>query len=152
MPAATQQILLERYADFYRRYFVAEAIRKARKSGQGAASAEPARTGHPATAAAAADALLPQLVRALYRVLLFREPDPGGFEAYVSRIRAGRPIEDIMRQLLKSEEFAGKHTRFLEAYVTPALQAPAPPSRAEPPPATAVPDRRPPIPSPEPRH
>jgi hypothetical protein len=139
MPAETQQLFLERYSDVYRRYVGQESIGKVRNSGQCVTAASKSRASPTVaigaaagsasdmpTPAAAEKALAPQLVRALYRVLLFREPDPTGFDAYVQRIQAGRPIEAIMRQLLSSKEFAVKHKRFLETYVSS-----APPARSQ---------------------
>jgi hypothetical protein len=137
MPTETQQLFLERYSDFYRRYLGQEPLGKTHDSGQGAMSA-PNSNAVPSLAIGVAvkevprvttlpgvEDILPQLVRALYRVLLFREPDAIGLNAYVQRMQAGGPIEDIMRQFLKSQEFAGKHRRFLETYISFAPSEPS---------------------------
>jgi hypothetical protein len=42
-----------------------------------------------------------------YRAVLGREPDPDGFNYWVSRMKAGVPIADIIRSLAGSPEFAG---------------------------------------------
>jgi len=65
------------------------------------------------------DSLAPDLVRALYRVFLLREPDRAGVEAYSDGLRNGRPIEDIIRFILGSPEFAAKRALFLETYGSP---------------------------------
>lgn len=67
--------------------------------------------------AAPEDAFVRQCVRAFYRVLLFREPNAAGFETRVEQIRGGRPIEEILREILKSPEFSGKYGRFSQAYL-----------------------------------
>jgi Sulfotransferase family len=102
-----------------------------------AAGAEPA---------VAEDTFVAQVVGALYRVLLLREPDPIGLESRIAQIRGGWTIENVMRQILRSREFAGKQSRFLETYLgaaanggAPAPQppaasagAPVPPPKTEP--------------------
>jgi|GEM_PF-7116952 len=69
---------------------------------------------------AARSATLPlsDVLKALYRVLLFREPDPIGFAAGIKGIRDGLPIEDAMRGMLRSKEFGGKRERFLRTYLS----------------------------------
>jgi SAM-dependent methyltransferase len=51
---------------------------------------------------------LEEIVTALYRGLFEREPDPGGFEYAMSLLRAGLPVEDLVRAVLKSAEFANR--------------------------------------------
>jgi hypothetical protein len=65
---------------------------------------------------ASADTLVPELVRALYRKLLLRDPDPGGFSFHVTEIREGLPIEDAVNGMLRSEEFKRKHQQFSQTY------------------------------------
>jgi hypothetical protein len=69
--------------------------------------------------AATDNPLIPELVRALYRVLLLRDPDPSGFAAHIKQAHAGVPVEDLMRRFLASHEFAQKQTRFLQTYFRP---------------------------------
>ena len=45
-------------------------------------------------------------VDGLYRVLLGRPADPGGLASFTAWLREGRPVEDVARALLGSEEFA----------------------------------------------
>lgn len=78
-----------------------------------------------------------QFVRALYRVLLLREPDASGLKTYMQRVQEGRPIEEIMRQLLRSQEFSKKHARFQEAYLSR-----APVERSQQVPTTNAPGER----------
>ncbi len=72
---------------------------------------------------ASADDLVPALVRAFYRVLLLREPDAVGLDSRIEQIRGGRPIEDVMRNILRSPEFAEKYRHFSETYVPTATGA-----------------------------
>lgn len=55
-------------------------------------------------------------VRALYRVLLEREPDPPGLAGHVQALQAGRKPEDLIGGFLKSREFAAKYYKFAKAY------------------------------------
>jgi 2-polyprenyl-3-methyl-5-hydroxy-6-metoxy-1,4-benzoquinol methylase len=55
--------------------------------------------------------------RALYRVFLFRDPDPVGFASAVRQLRSGRTLEELLTWCLRSSEFASKYPRFLETYV-----------------------------------
>lgn len=64
------------------------------------------------------DPIAARLVRALYRVLLLREPEPGGLDGYLRCISDGASIERIMQRMLKSEEFVNNHTRFLQKYIS----------------------------------
>jgi hypothetical protein len=57
------------------------------------------------------------LIRALYRLLLLREPDQAGLEGHVKLIQSGQHFEHVMRSFLRSKEFDIKHVRFLEKYV-----------------------------------
>ena len=56
-----------------------------------------------------------EIVTALYHGLFEREPDPGGFEYAMSLLRGGMAVEDLVRAVLKSAEFANR---------VPALLAP----------------------------
>jgi hypothetical protein len=78
----------------------------------------PSKKGNRAvnTPAASKDSLASQFVHALYRVLLLREPDVGGFERDVQRIESGLSPEDLMGQFFKSKEFSIKYTRFIDTY------------------------------------
>lgn len=51
---------------------------------------------------------LEEIVTALYRGLFEREPDPGGFDHAMSLLRGGLPVEDLVRAVLKSAEFANR--------------------------------------------
>lgn len=62
-------------------------------------------------------------VRALYRILLLREPDAAGLEKGVRLVGGGVSFEDLMRSCLHSEEFAAKYPRFIEARVHRAASA-----------------------------
>lgn len=44
-------------------------------------------------------------VRACYRLLLGREPDPSGWSTYTSQVRAGISVDDLVRSFLLSPEF-----------------------------------------------
>jgi hypothetical protein len=63
------------------------------------------------------DPLPLELIRALYRTLLLREPDPDGLGRQSELIRNGTPIEDIIRGFLKSPEFH-QNREFIESYIT----------------------------------
>ena len=56
-------------------------------------------------------------IRALYRVLLLREPDPTGLAHGLRKMRAGISLEDEMRSCLQSQEFAVKHGQFIKTFV-----------------------------------
>ena len=45
------------------------------------------------------------IVVSLYRALLRREPDPGGFEAYVAALNCGNTLEDLLGVFIRSDEF-----------------------------------------------
>jgi hypothetical protein len=106
---------------------ISRMIAEIRPSGYGRTAAS--RTSDkalPTTPAAANDSLARELVRALYRVLLLREPDQRGIDGHVRRLEAGYPVEDVVRQFVRSKEFAAKCTWFLETHVA------APPSERPP--------------------
>ena len=63
------------------------------------------------------DIPVPHLVSGLYRAFLFREPDPIGLKLHAEVIGGGKPLEDVLRQLLKSQEFVAKSDRFLQEYI-----------------------------------
>lgn len=48
-----------------------------------------------------------ETVLTLYRAVLSREPDPSGFQAFVSSIRSGTTPSQVVAQLTASAEFAG---------------------------------------------
>lgn len=58
-----------------------------------------------------------ELVHALYRVLLLREPDLPGLRGGLELLRNGSDFENLMRGCLKSEEFARSYQRFTKAYI-----------------------------------
>jgi hypothetical protein len=66
------------------------------------------------------DLYAPKLVRALYHVLLLREPDPSGFDNHIKWIHGGRPIEEIVLGFLTCQEFVDNRTQFLQTYLPPA--------------------------------
>jgi hypothetical protein len=68
--------------------------------------------------------VLRRVTAALYRVLLFREPDVVGLATYVQQMLEGRPIEDVVQQILSSKEFDRRREQFSLAYMSP------PPHRA----------------------
>jgi FkbH-like protein len=47
-----------------------------------------------------------QTIRSVYRGLLMREADPEVLQNYVNRIRGGWQIEDVVHNIIRSEEFA----------------------------------------------
>jgi FkbH-like protein len=53
------------------------------------------------------------VVRALFRVLLLRDPTDANFPNYLRHL-SGRSIDSIIRELLGSEEFLIKHPQFLD--------------------------------------
>ena len=57
------------------------------------------------------------LARALYHVLLLREPDPAGLDSALRQLQSGKSIEDLMRWCLGSREFAENREKFLRTYV-----------------------------------
>jgi SAM-dependent methyltransferase len=48
------------------------------------------------------------LVAAVYRQILDREPDPGGWAFYAGRLREGMPVEDLLHSFVTSAEFRDK--------------------------------------------
>jgi len=61
-----------------------------------------------------------EFVKALYRVLLLREPDPGGLAAALENIRSGRlNFESAMRSCLASAEFRQKLPEVLATFIEP---------------------------------
>ena len=55
-------------------------------------------------------------IRALYRLLLLREPDPHGLALHLQLLRKGLPFEQIMRSFLHSHEFPQQQSTFEKAY------------------------------------
>jgi hypothetical protein len=56
-------------------------------------------------------------VRAVYRVLLLREPDPTGLANGIMHLQAGMKIEAFMCSILASKEFSAKQGQFIGTYV-----------------------------------
>ena len=56
-------------------------------------------------------------IRALYRALLLREPDPGGLVAGLKMMQNGASFEEAISSCLKSKEFAARYRSFVETYV-----------------------------------
>lgn len=54
-----------------------------------------------------------QFVYSLYRRILGREPDPGGFAGWVGALNGGAAVVDVARGFLFSEEYARNHARSL---------------------------------------
>jgi 2-polyprenyl-3-methyl-5-hydroxy-6-metoxy-1,4-benzoquinol methylase len=50
-----------------------------------------------------------QIINALYASILGREPDVAGFENYTSQLRAGATLQDLITELVGSEEFKKKY-------------------------------------------
>jgi len=65
-----------------------------------------------------ADQLAPQLVQALFRVLLHRDPDDVTLQERIGRIKKGLSVDSILVELLKSAEFAKKFAKFSHTYVS----------------------------------
>ncbi len=59
------------------------------------------------------------LVHAIYRVFLLREPDPEGMVHSLQLLRNGGSAEDLMRWCLRSQEFYQKHQDFIGAHLNP---------------------------------
>jgi hypothetical protein len=64
-----------------------------------------------------------ELIHALYRVLLLREPDLEGVEAHLRSLRDGADFERLIRGFLRSDEFARTYLRFLNAHIEAASPA-----------------------------
>lgn len=62
------------------------------------ASRSPRGDGHPL------DPVSPEDIALAYRLVLKRDPDPGGFAHYASRLSKGLSLDDVLRELLQSEE------------------------------------------------
>jgi Domain of unknown function (DUF4214) len=58
-----------------------------------------------------------ELARALYRVMLLREPDDEGLATWLRYIRSGAPLEEVMRAFLQCDEFSRMHPHFIAAHV-----------------------------------
>lgn len=61
-------------------------------------------------------------VRALYRILLMREPDLDGLAVHLRSIQSGKSFEDVMRTFMRSGEFQQKSERFLATHLPQAAQ------------------------------
>lgn len=58
-----------------------------------------------------------ELLHALYRVLLLREPDASGLRSGLESLRNGVSFEALMRAYLRSAEFGRNHERFFAEYM-----------------------------------
>jgi hypothetical protein len=56
-------------------------------------------------------------INSLYRVLLLREPDPGGLESGVRLLEGGASFEAALRSCLGCDEFASKQRQFASTYM-----------------------------------
>ena len=54
-----------------------------------------------------------QVVTAIYRFLVDRDPDEGGMADFVAFLNSGDSIEEVMRRAAQSEEFKSQLYRFL---------------------------------------
>src|SRR5215470_6542877 len=52
------------------------------------------------------------LVQSLYLGILRRNPDPGGLATYCAQLESGVPLADIIKSLLRSDEFRTSLARF----------------------------------------
>jgi hypothetical protein len=71
----------------------------------------------PAAQQADENGRLEAFVRAIYRVLLLREPDPTGLANGIMHLQAGMEVEALMGSFLASKEFAAKQRQFIGAYM-----------------------------------
>lgn len=55
-----------------------------------------------------------EIVAAIFRFLLAREPDEIGMSAYAGELDQGRSIDDIMKFIAQSEEFRGRFHLFFQ--------------------------------------
>jgi predicted SAM-dependent methyltransferase len=73
------------------------------------------------------------IIRDLYRGILDREPDSGGFEAFVGRLQQGGSLEAIFRAFVSSPEYYAKLYRDLGLTQVDQSSAKFPPSYQAPP-------------------
>ena len=59
-----------------------------------------------------------RFIRALYRVLLLREPDVAGLISNVRRMELGESPDNVVRSLIKSDEFLRNYASFMDTYVS----------------------------------
>lgn len=118
MPEEMQTAFLDRYREFYRR-FLGGGTQAGEPRAASPDAVKPPQLAQkpPDLPPADVDALAQAVVRALYRVLLLRDPDPQGLATRTQQVRDGRSVEQIMRDILRSPEFAEKHERFAETYL-----------------------------------
>lgn len=57
-----------------------------------------------------------EIVQALYRLLMLREPDPWGFDTWTNAIGNGMRIEDALHAFLTSKEFVTNRMQFCREY------------------------------------
>ena len=50
----------------------------------------------------------PEDVLAAYRIILEREPDPGGLAEYMAKVQIGMELRQLRETLLSSEEYVNK--------------------------------------------
>jgi hypothetical protein len=60
-----------------------------------------------------------ELIHALYRVLLLRDPDSLGLQSSLASLRGGLDFESLLKGFVRSDEFGGIHRGFIDAYVRP---------------------------------
>ena len=58
-----------------------------------------------------------ELIHALYRVLLLREPDPLGLQSILTSLHEGTDFENLLTSFVSSDEFAYIHQNFIARYV-----------------------------------
>jgi len=114
-------------------------------AGDREAAAGPASTADPAAAVAPAEPadttirpVAAEIVQALYRVLLLREPDMAGRDVRIAQLLGGRPVEHVIRQMLESREFAARRAEFLRTYLATVANATGGAAEREPAPHPAL--------------
>ena len=85
-------------------------------AGSGLRSAAPAQGNRAGEPPSDSEDVTAQLVRALYRILLLREPDQVSFDRYTEQIRLGRSVEDVIKHFLSSREFQNISPQFLQEW------------------------------------
>jgi hypothetical protein len=60
-----------------------------------------------------------ELIHALYRVLLLRDPDSSGMQSRLTSLREGLDLEGLLKGFVDSDEFSRIHRSFINEYVRP---------------------------------